>query len=86
MAKQDVVTAEYLEALHGEMMEAAQNMEFERAALLRDKIAELKGEKVASPQVKGQRKAKDKPRGGRPKESIDPTRPKRPPRPRPSGA
>ena len=46
----DVVTAEYLQELQQEMLQAAQDMEFERAALLRDKIATLKGEKVASPQ------------------------------------
>ena len=46
----DVVTAEYMEELQKEMLQAAQDMEFERAALLRDKIATLKGEKVASPQ------------------------------------
>ncbi len=90
LSAEQVVTTEYLAELHREMLEAAEGMEFERAALLRDKIAELKGEKVAKPQVKGQgrgqRKAKDKPRTGPPKESIDPTRPKRPPRPRPSGA
>ncbi len=82
----DYVTAEYLEELHQEMLAAAEGMEFERAALLRDKIAELKGEKVASPQIKqqrGGRKRKEKPHSG---DSIDPTRLKRPPRPRPSGA
>jgi excinuclease ABC subunit B len=86
LTAEQTVTTEYLAELHREMLEAAEGMEFERAALLRDKIAELKGEKVASPQVKPQRKAKDKRPSGPPKESIDPTRPKRPPRPRPSGA
>jgi excinuclease ABC subunit B len=52
----DYVTEEYLEELHKEMLDAAQNLEFERAALLRDKIAQLKGEQVATAQVK-------KPRG-----------------------
>ena len=52
---QDVVTAEYLEELHKEMLAAAQNMEFERAALLRDKIATMRGEKVATPQSKKSR-------------------------------
>ncbi|MFY7953244.1 MAG: helicase-related protein, partial [Armatimonadaceae bacterium] len=89
LSAEQVVTTEYLAELHREMLEAAEGMEFERAALLRDKIAELKGETVAKPQVKGQgrgqQKAKDKPRSGKPSESIDPTRPKRPPRPRPSG-
>ncbi len=87
MSAEQVVTTEYLAELHREMLEAAENMEFERAALLRDKIAESKGEKVAKPQVKTQRggrgKRKEKPHSG---ESIDPTRPKRTPRPRPSGA
>ncbi|OWK40477.1 excinuclease ABC subunit UvrB [Fimbriiglobus ruber] len=58
VAESDYVTAEYLEELQKEMLEAAQNLEFERAALLRDKIAQLKGEKVAAPQTK-------KSRGGR---------------------
>jgi excinuclease ABC subunit B len=56
--KDDYVTQEYLEELHSEMLAAAEGLEFERAALLRDRIAQLKGEKVASPQVK-------KPRRGR---------------------
>ncbi|MGL6072929.1 MAG: excinuclease ABC subunit UvrB [Fimbriiglobus sp.] len=79
---EDVVTAEYLEELHAEMMEAATNMEFERAALLRDKIAVLKGEKVASPQGKTKRGKKTTQQGasaGMPKRS-------RPPRPKANGA
>jgi len=51
----DVVTEEYLEELHGEMLAAAANLEFERAAALRDRIAKLKGLPVASPQVKKRR-------------------------------
>ena len=58
----DYVTAEYLEELQKEMLEAAQNLEFERAAALRDKLAELKGEKVATTQVKPKR---GKGRGGK---------------------
>ncbi len=54
----DYVTAEYLEELHAEMLQAAQELDFERAAELRDRISKLKGEPVASPQVK-------KKRGGR---------------------
>jgi excinuclease ABC subunit B len=46
------VTQEYLEELHAEMLAAAANLEFERAAQLRDRIAELKGQPVAAPQVK----------------------------------
>ncbi|HJZ94428.1 MAG TPA: excinuclease ABC subunit UvrB [Gemmataceae bacterium] len=49
---QDYVTAEYLEELHSEMLAAAQQLDFERAAELRDKISKLKGEAVASPQKK----------------------------------
>jgi excinuclease ABC subunit B len=47
----DYVTAEYLEELQAEMLSAAQELDFERAALLRDRIAKLKGEAVAAPQV-----------------------------------
>lgn len=54
----DYVTEEFLEALHAEMLQAAASLEFERAAQLRDRIAQLKGEAVATPQVK-------KPRRGR---------------------
>jgi excinuclease ABC subunit B len=50
--EQGAVTEEYLQQLHGEMMAAAEQLDFERAALLRDRIASLKGEKVAAPQVK----------------------------------
>jgi excinuclease ABC subunit B len=37
------------------MLAAAANLEFERAAQLRDRIAELKGQPVASPQIKKRR-------------------------------
>jgi excinuclease ABC subunit B len=49
------VTQEFLEELHGEMLAAAANLEFERAAQLRDRIAELKGQPTASPQIKKRR-------------------------------
>jgi excinuclease ABC subunit B len=52
---QDYVTEEYLEELQAEMLAAAQNLEFERAAQLRDRIAKLKGQPVASPQAKKRR-------------------------------
>ena len=52
---EDYVTAEYLEELHAEMLAAAQTLEFERAAELRDQIGKLKGEPVASPQKKPKR-------------------------------
>src|ERR1700730_4778790 len=46
----DYVTEEYLEELHGEMLAAAANLQFERAAELRDRIAQLKGQPTAAPQ------------------------------------
>jgi excinuclease ABC subunit B len=52
----DYVTEEYLEELQKEMLAAAENLEFERAAQLRDRIAKLKGEPTAvAPQVKKRR-------------------------------
>jgi excinuclease ABC subunit B len=56
--EQGAITEEYLQALHNEMMTAAEQLDFERAALLRDKIASLKGEKVAAPQVKKGRRGR----------------------------
>jgi excinuclease ABC subunit B len=58
LSADDYVTEEYLEELHGEMLAAAQNLEFERAAALRDRIAQLKGQPVASPQTKKYRRRK----------------------------
>jgi excinuclease ABC subunit B len=52
----DYVTEEYIEALHTEMLEEAAKQNFERAAELRDLIAKLKGQPVASPQKKPQRR------------------------------
>jgi excinuclease ABC subunit B len=51
----DYVTEEYLEELQSEMLAAAANLEFERAAQLRDRIAKYKGQPVAGPQVKKRR-------------------------------
>lgn len=62
----DVVSAESLEDLQRQMLEAAENLEFERAAQLRDEISRLKGEAVASPQVKKSRKGWKKPKKGSP--------------------
>jgi excinuclease ABC subunit B len=59
----DYVTEEYLEELHAEMLAAAQNLEFERAAALRDKIAELKGQPKMTPQFKKNRRRKKTQRG-----------------------
>lgn len=52
---EDYVTEEYLEELHGEMLAAAANLEFERAAELRDRIAKLRGQPTAAPQGKKRR-------------------------------
>ncbi|HEV3120115.1 MAG TPA: excinuclease ABC subunit UvrB [Gemmataceae bacterium] len=54
-AADNYVTEEYLEELHGEMLAAAANLEFERAAQLRDRIAQLKGQPMAAPQIKKRR-------------------------------
>jgi excinuclease ABC subunit B len=62
----DYVTEEYLEELHREMLTAAQELDFERAAALRDQIAKLKGEKVASVQEKKPRRGRKPPRKGTP--------------------
>ena len=53
---ENYVTEEYLEELHNEMLAAAANLQFERAAELRDRIAKLKGEPTAAPQVKKPRR------------------------------
>jgi excinuclease ABC subunit B len=53
---ENYATQEYLEELHGEMLAAAANLQFERAAELRDRIAQLKGEPTAAPQVKKPRR------------------------------
>ncbi len=66
---------EYLAALEAEMLEAAEKLEFERAAALRDKIMELRSSSgdgpkrpAPSPQAEGARgraKARGKARAGR---------------------
>jgi len=85
VAEQDYATAEFLEELQKEMLAAAAGMEFERAAELRDKIARLKGEKVAAPQAKKTRGGKS--RRGKPNGEKADTSSKRqhPPRPRADG-
>src|SRR5262249_17502926 len=47
---------EMIEQLHAQMLVAAEEQKFEEAARLRDEIARLKGEAVASPQEDGPRK------------------------------
>ena len=69
-------TEEYLGALEAEMLEAAEKLEFERAAALRDKILELRSAEgdgprrpAASPQAQSARgQGKAKARGGRRKQ------------------
>jgi excinuclease ABC subunit B len=62
--KDDYVTEEFLEELQREMLAAAENLEFERAAKLRDQIAQLKGEPTAvAVQVK-KRRGRKPPRKG----------------------
>jgi excinuclease ABC subunit B len=66
VAKEDYVTEEYLEELQQEMLAAAENLEFERAAQSRDRIAKLKGEPTAvAPQTK-KRRGRKPPRSGTP--------------------
>lgn len=55
LSTDNFVTEEQLEELHGEMLAAAANLEFEKAAQIRDRIAELKGQPSAAPQVKKRR-------------------------------
>ncbi len=75
-ASSQVVTEEYLEMLEQEMLQAAEDLEFERAAALRDKVATLKdhvGETIegyvdSSKQPRGPRgRGKSKSRVPRPK-------------------
>jgi excinuclease ABC subunit B len=54
-APDNYVTEEYMEELHAEMLQAAAGLEFERAAQLRDRIAQLRGQPVAAPQTKKRR-------------------------------
>jgi excinuclease ABC subunit B len=82
---EQAVTAEYLEELQKEMLAAAKEMEFERAAMLRDQIAQLKGEKVATTQVKKSRWGGAK-RQGKPEKKSGPPGQRRSPRPRVDGA
>jgi excinuclease ABC subunit B len=52
------ITEEYLQELEAEMYEAAKNLDFEKAAALRDRITQLRdsvGQKVAEVEVKSYR-------------------------------
>ncbi len=69
LSETQYVTQEFLNALEAEMLAAAQNLEFERAAQLRDRIVELKkqlGQAVADdPSSTGFTLAQKKPKRGR---------------------
>jgi excinuclease ABC subunit B len=52
---EDYVTQEYLEQLYQEMLQEAEKQNYERAAQLRDRIAKMKGQPTAAPQVKKRR-------------------------------
>src|SRR5262245_16571227 len=52
---ENYATEEYLEELHAEMLQAAAEQKFERAAELRDLIAKLRGQPTATPQAEAKR-------------------------------
>jgi excinuclease ABC subunit B len=52
---EDYVTEKYLEELHAEMLKEAANMNYERAAEIRDRIAQLRGQPAMAPQTKKRR-------------------------------
>ncbi|WP_449224063.1 excinuclease ABC subunit UvrB [Anatilimnocola aggregata] len=63
----EIVTQEYLNELEAEMMAAAEAMEFERAAVLRDRITQMQdsiGEKVSDVKIEGPQ-SRGKRRGGK---------------------
>ena len=78
------ITEEYIAELEKEMITAAESLEFERAAALRDRVTQLKdqvGQKlsaasVESYQAKGRKGRKGR-RGGGPKKGTKVPRPKR---------
>ena len=78
LSETQYVTQEFLNELEAEMLIAAQNLEFERAAQLRDRILELKqqlGQPVASddPSQPGFTLAQKKPKRGRGKRGSSPS-------------
>jgi excinuclease ABC subunit B len=56
MAEHQLTTQEYLQELETEMLTAAERLEFERAARIRDRILELKGQSGGSQSAKSQSK------------------------------
>ncbi|MEE2989831.1 MAG: excinuclease ABC subunit UvrB [Planctomycetota bacterium] len=76
-SEEEYITEEYIRELEAEMMEAADQLEFERAAAIRDRITQLQdsiGEKVSDIKVESHKRGK---RGRRTKKSAG-----RVPRPR----
>jgi excinuclease ABC subunit B len=79
--EEQYITEEYIRELEAEMMEAAEQLEFERAAAIRDRITQLQdsiGEKVSDVKVeshkrgkKGRRKKKVARRVPRPRKMSD---------------
>ncbi|MCA9265891.1 MAG: UvrB/UvrC motif-containing protein, partial [Planctomycetales bacterium] len=66
--EEEIVTAEFLSELEAEMHAAAEQLDFERAALLRDRITEIRegkssGESANRPQTRGRGRRRG--RGGR---------------------
>jgi excinuclease ABC subunit B len=59
--KDNYVTEEYLEELHGEMLAAAANLEFERAAELRDRLTGLR-RRIDDPEAEAASAAAERPR------------------------
>jgi excinuclease ABC subunit B len=63
-SERDYVTQEYLNELEAEMHEAAKVLDFERAAKLRDRIQQLKGDSAAQPKkmemVPGRKRARER--------------------------
>lgn len=69
------VTEEFIGELEAEMLEAAEQLDFERAAALRDRIADLKAEVRGEPKKKSVRGKKSQ--RGRRKSSARVPRPKK---------
>jgi excinuclease ABC subunit B len=77
----EYITAEYLSELEAEMLAAADALEFERAAALRDRIEQMKnglGKKRSDVEVESATREKRGKRRGRGKGGAQIPRPKRP--------
>ena len=79
-ANQRVVTEEYVKELEVEMLSAAEALEFERAAAIRDRITQLQdsiGEKIDDIEVESYTRGRKKGRKGRYKKAAKVPRPKK---------